>query len=218
MKLFFMCATVFLTLNLNAQETQYQYLSGKDKDHTVTWDFFVNTGMKSGTWDKIQVPSNWEQQGFGTYNYYKDTQNPEETGQYKYKFKVTKSNSDKEIFIIFEAAMTEAEVKINGKSAGVIHQGGFYTFQYNITPLLNFDGENLLEVKVSKQSTNKSVNNAERKADFWLFGGIFRPVYLKILPKAHVDRIAIDAKANGSFNLDAYTENAPLGSVLKAQV
>ncbi|RNL54754.1 glycoside hydrolase family 2 [Pedobacter jejuensis] len=218
MKLFFMCATVFLTLNLNAQETQYQYLSGKDKDHTVTWDFFVNTGMKSGTWDKIQVPSNWEQQGFGTYNYYKDTQNPEETGQYKYKFKVAKSNADKEIFIVFEAAMTEAEVKINGKSAGAIHQGGFYTFQYNITPLLNFDGENLLEVKVSKQSADKSVNNAERKADFWLFGGLFRPVYLKILPKAHVDRIAIDAKANGSFNLDAYTENAPLGSVLKAQV
>ncbi|TCD28547.1 glycoside hydrolase family 2 [Pedobacter psychrodurus] len=217
-KLFLIVAITFLTQSIHAQETQYQYLSGKDKDHTVAWDFFINTGMKSGHWDKIQVPSNWEQQGFGTYNYYKDTQNPEETGQYKYKFKVAKSNAGKEIFIVFEAAMTEAEVKINGKSAGPIHQGGFYTFQYNITTLLNFEGENLLEVKVSKQSADKSVNNAERKADFWLFGGIFRPVYLKILPKAHVDRIAIDAKANGTFNLDAYTANAPVGSVLKAQV
>ncbi|HMG08703.1 MAG TPA: hypothetical protein VK609_09350, partial [Mucilaginibacter sp.] len=54
-----------LPLKVNAQETQYQYLSGTDKDHTVTWDFLINTGMKSGTWSKIQVPSNWEQQGLG---------------------------------------------------------------------------------------------------------------------------------------------------------
>ncbi|MCZ4222404.1 glycoside hydrolase family 2 protein [Pedobacter rhodius] len=217
-KLLFMFPAIFFALNVHAQDTQYQYLSGKDKDHMVTWDFMVNTGMKSGVWSKIGVPSNWEQQGFGSYNYYKDTQNPEETGQYKYKFNVSKSNAGKAVFIVFEAAMTDAEVKINGKLAGPIHQGGFYTFQYNITSLLNFEGENLLEVRVSKQSADPSVNRAERKADFWLFGGIFRPVYLKILPKAHLDRIAIDAKANGGFSLDAFTENAPVGSFLKARV
>ena len=69
--------------------------------------------------------------------------------------------------------MTETEVKINGKSAGEVHQGGFYRFKYNITSLLNFGGDNVLEVTVKKQSTNQSVNQAERKADFWLFGGIF---------------------------------------------
>ncbi|WP_025146029.1 glycoside hydrolase family 2 protein [Pedobacter jeongneungensis] len=217
-KLFLTFTITLLVLNIRAQETQYQYLSGKDKDHTQTWDFLINTGMKSGQWDKIQVPSNWEQQGFGTYNYYQDTKNPEETGRYKYQFKISKNNADKTVFIVFEAAMTEAEVKINGKLAGPIHQGGFYTFQYDITPLLNFGGDNLLEVKVSKQSTDQSINKAERKADFWLFGGIFRPVYLKILPKANIDRIAVDAKASGAFSLDVYSANAEIGSVLKAQV
>ncbi|MVN23074.1 glycoside hydrolase family 2 TIM barrel-domain containing protein [Mucilaginibacter arboris] len=201
-----------------AQQTIIQYLSGTDKDHTVTWDFYINTGMKSGSWNKIQVPSNWEQQGFGTYNYYRDTENPNEQGKYKYNFKVPASNSNKNVFIVFEASMTETEVKINGQLAGPIHQGGFYRFKYNITKLLNFKGDNLLEVTVSKKSTNESVNQAERKADFWLFGGIFRPVYLEIVPQTYIDRIAINAKANGTLYLDAFTENLGDKNSMKAQV
>jgi beta-galactosidase/beta-glucuronidase len=206
-----------ISIRANAQDTQYQYLSGTDKDHTVTWDFLINTGMRSGTWSKIQVPSNWEQQGFGTYNYYKDTQNPNEQGKYKYHFKVPASSSGKNVFIVFEASMTETEVQINGQSAGPIHQGGFYRFKYDITKLLHYGGDNLLEVAVSKRSTNESVNQAERKADFWLFGGIFRPVYLEIVPDRYIDRIAIDAKANGVLNLDVYTANVG-DNLIKAQV
>lgn len=206
------------SLKLKAQNTQVQYLSGIDKDHTKTWDFYINTGMKSGSWNKIQVPSNWEQQGFGTYNYYRDTKNPEETGQYKYNFKVDKNSIGKTVYIVFEASMTETEVKINGKSAGPIHQGGFYRFKYDITNLLNFSGDNLLEVTVRKESANASVNQAERKADFWLFGGIFRPVYLEILPKTNIDRIAIDAKANGALTLDVFAQNLGDKNSIKAQV
>jgi hypothetical protein len=212
---------VILAFGLNpalAQETRDQYLSGTDKDHTVTWDFFINTGMKSGSWNKIQVPSNWEQQGFGTYNYYKDTQNPDEAGQYKYNFKVPATNAGKTVFIVFEASMTETEVRINGKSAGPVHQGGFYRFKYDVTSLLNFGGYNLLEVTVKKRSSNESVNQAERKADFWLFGGIFRPVYLEIVPHTYMDRIAINAKADGALNIDAFPVNAAEGTILKARV
>ncbi|MEO6852128.1 MAG: glycoside hydrolase family 2 TIM barrel-domain containing protein, partial [Mucilaginibacter sp.] len=214
-------AVLFLTLAsavAYAQDTQYQYLSGTDKDHTVNWDFHINTGQNSGKWSKIAVPSNWEQQGFGTYNYFKDRINPEETGDYKYHFTVPKSNAGKTVFIVFEASMTDTKVKINGQSAGPVHQGGFYRFKYNITKLLNFGGDNLLEVSVSKKSTNESVNQAERKADFWLFGGIFRPVYLEITPKTFIDRIAIDAKANGVLALDAFAVNATGNNIVKAQV
>ncbi|MXV14102.1 glycoside hydrolase family 2 protein [Hufsiella ginkgonis] len=203
---------------LKAQETQRQYLSGTDKDHTVNWEFFINTGMKSGAWSKIPVPSNWEMQGFGTYNYFRDTQNPDETGQYKHQFKVPASQAGKTIFIVFEASMTETEVKINGKSAGPVHQGGFYRFKYDITDLVNTGADNLLEVTVKKRSSNESVNQAERKADFWLFGGIFRPVYLELLPRTYIDRIALDAKADGALRIDVYPVNLPAGISIKAQV
>jgi hypothetical protein len=203
---------------VQGQDTQYQYLSGTDKDHTVNWDFYINTGQNSGKWSKIAVPSNWEQQGFGTYNYFKDKVNPEEQGDYKYHFKVPESGKNKTVFIVFEASMTDTKVKINGQSAGPVHQGGFYRFKYDISKLLNFGGDNLLEVSVSKRSANESVNQAERKADFWLFGGIFRPVYLEIVPKTHIERIALDAKANGELTLDAFTVNAGVNHTIKAQV
>ncbi|MES2776544.1 MAG: glycoside hydrolase family 2 TIM barrel-domain containing protein, partial [Bacteroidota bacterium] len=81
-----------------------------------------------------------------------------------------------------------------------IHQGAFYSFKYDITKLLRFDAKNLLEVTVAKHSANQSVNEAERKADFWIFGGIFRPVFLEALPKDHIEWVEINAKADGTFD------------------
>ena len=202
---------------LFAQQTILQYLSGTDKDHTVTWEFMCTKGRNSNKWSTIPVPSCWEMQGFGSYNYYQDTQNPDEQGLYKYNFKVAQQHKGKKILLVFDASMTETEVKINGKLAGPIHQGGFYQFKYDITDLIKFAGDNLLEATVSKRSTNASINRAERKADFWLFGGIFRPVYLEILPPTNIERVAIDAKGNGDFNLQVYS-NATAKQRVEAQV
>ncbi|MDB5190451.1 MAG: glycoside hydrolase family 2, partial [Segetibacter sp.] len=115
-----------------------------------------------------------------------------------------------------EGVMTDAEVKVNGQSAGSIHQGAFYAFKYDITPLLK-DGSNLLEVTVSKHSANASINEAERKADFWIFGGIFRPVFLEVLPKQHIEQLAIDAKANGNFKAAVHVK-ASTASTVSAQL
>lgn len=204
-------------LQSQAQQTVIQYLSGTDKDHTVAWDFMINKGMNSGKWTTIQVPSNWEQQGFGTYNYYEDKINPDEVGWYKYRFNSSSSWKNKKVIIVFEAAMTDTEVKINGQLAGPVHQGGFYEFKYDITALLKTAGENLLEVTVTKKSANNSINRAERQADFWLFGGIFRPVYLEILPTVFIERVALDAKATGDFSMQVFT-NATAAQTVEAQV
>lgn len=56
--------------------------------------------------------------------------------------------------------------------------------------------------EVSKMSANASVNSAEREADFWVFGGIFRPVYLEAVPRTHMTYSGIDAKADGKMNLE----------------
>ncbi len=201
-----------------AQQTIQQYLSGTDKDHTVQWDFFCTKGMNSGKWRKIAVPSNWEQQSFGNYSYGHDKIKTDEQGFYKHPFNVAKEYRGKRVFIVFEGSMTDTEVKINGKSAGPIHQGGFYRFKYDITALLNYGAENLLEVTVSKMSAQASVNKAERNGDFWTLGGIYRPVYLEVVPQTFIDRIAIDAKADGSFSTNVFAVNANRGHILQAQV
>ncbi|HTN19971.1 MAG TPA: glycoside hydrolase family 2 TIM barrel-domain containing protein [Pelobium sp.] len=210
----------------NAQSVKLvQYLSGKDNENTVAWDFWCTGGRNAGKWTKINVPGHWEQQGFGEYNYGRDYVTygknfrfADEKGLYKYKFSVPNDWRDKTVKIVFEGSMTDTEVKINGKSAGAIHQGAFYLFKYDISDKLNFGKENLLEVTVSKMSADKSVNNAERLADYWIFGGIFRPVYLEATPKQHIEWTAIDAKADGSFAMDVHLQQPVKGTEVFAEI
>jgi len=210
--------TVLCTSASSAQQTIIHFLSGTDKDHTVEWDFMINTGMNSGKWAKIAVPSCWEQQGFGTFNYYRDDKNPEEQGIYKHSFKTDPSWRAKKIFIVFDGSMTDTEVKIDGTSAGPIHQGAFYQFKYDVTELVKNGNEHVLEVTVNKKSANNSVNRAERQSDFWLFGGIFRAVFLEIVPETYIERVAVDAKANGDFGMQVFSKNTTRNQAIEIQI
>ena len=222
MKLLFSLMFLFL-LNItfcNAQKTEVQYLSGTGSDHTVNWDFFCTAGRNSSKWTQIPVPSNWELQGFGTYNYGSDRDEirGKESGLYKHVFQVPKDWKNKQVSIVFDGSMTDTRVKINGSSAGRVHQGSFYRFRYDISDLIKYGKDNLLEVSVAKHSENEGVNEAERRCDFWIFGGIFRPVFLEAKPHANIERIALDAKADGSFQMDVDLKNIHEHMELKAQI
>jgi hypothetical protein len=216
-KFFVLTGFFFIASFSYAQQTQIKYLSGIDKDNTVSWDFFCTKGRNSGVWSKIPVPSCWELQGFGTYHYgWEENFKENETGLYKYAFQSDPSWKNKTVRLVFEGSMTDTEVKINGKLAGPIHQGAFYRFKYDVTSLLKEN--NLLEVKVDKISADTSVNRAERMSDFWVFGGIFRPVYLEILPKQFIDWTAVDAKADGTFQMEVYLSGIKDATQIEAQI
>ena len=201
---------LFLTSVARAAETrtQYQYLSGLGKDDPVQWQFKCDQGQNANKWSTIGVPSNWELQGFGTYTYGRvipsgGWSSVRVHGIYKRKFTTPAAWRDKVIFIDFEGVMTDTRITINGQSAGAMHQGGYYAFKYNITSLLKPAGQqNEIQVDVDDESANESVNHAERRGDFWNYGGIFRPVYLEALPKTFIDHIAVNATAKGALDVD----------------
>lgn len=204
-------------------DTEIMYLSGKDGDSPKEWSFRCSSGQNSGKWSKIAVPSCWEQQGYGDYTYGrfyldKDAKPSDETGEYKYNFMVPASWKGKTVEIVFEGVMTDALVKINGKNVRPVHQGAFASFSYDVSKLLSYGKENLLEVFVSKESGNESINRAERRADWWLFGGIYRPVYLKVMPKTHIDYAAINAHSDGTLNVKIETSNAPKDASLVVSI
>src|ERR1017187_4339941 len=217
---FFLLLAISLNANslmaANGSGTQIKFLSGTGKDDGILWDFYCTAGMQSGAWKKIAVPSCWELQGFGVYNYgtaFRARNNEDvtlrpgfasEQGKYKTYFNVPADWKDKVVRIVFEGVMTKTEVFVNGQSAGSAHEGCFYEFKYDITPLLKVGETNLLEVTVSKVADNPSINRAERQGDFWNFGGIYRPVYLEVLPSHYIDWTGIDAKANGDFKADVH--------------
>ncbi|MCX5214711.1 hypothetical protein OG689_36565 [Kitasatospora sp. NBC_00240] len=139
----------------------------------------------------------------GTYNY-GGTLTPGESGKYRHSFTPPASWAGRQVFLVFEGAMTDTTVLLNGRSAGPRHQGAFYRFRYDVTSPLLPGRTNLLEVTVDKDSSETTVNQAERQGDYWNFGGIFRPVYLQAFPTARVDRIAVRAEADGTFAADVH--------------
>ena len=198
-------------------ETKRQYLSGTGCDDMVQWDFFCTDGRNSGKWTKIGVPSCWELQGFGTYQYgmrFYGKATPEgiadEKGQYKTEFTLPKEWAGRHIELVFEAAFTEINVQINGRKAGNgTYQGGFTRHTIDVSDRVFFGTKkNRLEVEVLKESTNSQVNLAERRADYWNFGGIWRPVFIVSKPAQNIQRVAVDAKGDGRFMADVYLNQA----------
>ena len=221
-------STLALATTLTAQnlpQTERQYLSGRGCDDMVEWDFFCTDGRNSGKWTKIGVPSCWELQGFGTYQYgitFYGKPFPEgvadEKGMYKHEFEVPEKFRGQQVNLVFEASMTDTEVKVNGRKVGSKHQGAFYRFSYNVTDFLKYGKKNLLEVTVAKESENASVNLAERRADYWNFGGIFRPVFLEVKPAINLRHIAIDAQMDGTFRANCYSNISNDGMSIRAQI
>ncbi|MDR2148131.1 MAG: DUF4981 domain-containing protein [Tannerella sp.] len=225
MKHFFITLVVYwFAASAHSQTTEIQYLSGKGYDDAVAWEFFCTDGQNSGKWTTISVPSCWELQGFGTYQYgisfYGKADPPgiaKEQGKYKYKFKLPKEWEGRVVRIVFDGVMTDCEATINGRSC-VKHQGAFYRFKSDISDRVFYgERENVLEVTVSKESANTSVNLAERRADYWNFGGIFRPVFVEALPPRFIDRIAIDARADGHFRAGVFLGTATNGQKVKVE-
>lgn len=141
-----------------------------------------------------------------------------EKGIYRTTFRIPDAWKDKRVFVVFDGSMTDTKVMVNGKQAGDVHQGAFYRFKREITDLVDVGPANKLEVEVSKMSANTTVNAAEREADFWVFGGIFRPVYLEAVPKTHVEYSGIDAKHNGDFNMEVILDKEIANANLRVDI
>ncbi|MBR1546650.1 MAG: glycoside hydrolase family 2 [Prevotella sp.] len=201
--------------------THRQYLSGTGCDDMVQWDFKCTDGRNSGIWTKIGVPSCWELQGFGTYQYgmrFYGKATPEgiadEKGLYKHEFTLPQEWAGRQILLVFEAAFTEIQVQINGRKAGNgTYQGGYTRHTIDVSDRVFFGAKkNRLEVEVLKESTVPQVNLAERRADYWNFGGIWRPVFIISKPSQNIQRVAIDAKGDGRFMADVFLNRALPGS------
>ena len=66
---------------------------------------------------------------------------------YRRRFKLPPTAKGKHVFVDFEGVMTASTVWINGTRLGE-YKGGYTPFSFDLTPHLDFDGENVLAVDV----------------------------------------------------------------------
>jgi len=138
----------------------------------------INFDDKS--WRTLDLPHDWSIEGT------LDTNNPMGNdggyfpagiGWYRKTFDVPESWKGKRISIYFEGVYMNSEVFINGKSLGV-HPYGYTTFSYNLTPNLNFGGNNILSVKVD--------NSSQKNCRWYSGSGIYRHVWIVVTDPIHV--------------------------------
>lgn len=117
-----------------------------------------------------------------------------------------------EYLLYFEGANISTEVYVNGALAGT-HVGGYVGFEINITPHVRRGQKNTISIRVDN-SYNPNVIPSQ-KADFFIYGGITRDLWLKIVPKIRLQGIQVSTpnvsrdKAETTLQL-----NLPEGIVL----
>jgi beta-glucuronidase len=112
---------------------------------------------------------------------------------YRRKFEAPASAADAAVYLEFESVFHTAEVKLNGAVVAE-HKGKGYTAfrSRDISGKLKPGAENLLEVRVDNSFTDAMLPRSH-SSDWAHDGGIYRPVHLLVLPKAHLDGLSVEA-------------------------
>jgi len=116
-----------------------------------------------------------------------DEKTYEFVSSYRRRFKLPAAARGKHVFVDFEGVMTASTVWINGTRLGE-YKGGYTPFSFDLTPQLDFDGENVLVVDVDS-SERADIPPFGYEIDYLTFGGIYREVSLRIVPGTFIENV-----------------------------
>ena len=108
---------------------------------------------------------------------------------YRKHFRPADGFREKEVLVEFQGVMTVADVYLNGRLLGH-HEGGYTPFTVDLTPALKFDAENVLAVRVdSREQKQVPPEGADKMYGYYLFGGIQRDVWLRVVDPCRIERV-----------------------------
>jgi beta-galactosidase len=111
---------------------------------------------------------------------------------YRRHFKMPKDARGQHVFVDFEGAMTASTVWINGTRLGE-YKGGYTPFSFELTPYLDLDGDNVLSVNLDS-TERPDIPPFGYEIDYLTFGGIYREVWLRIVPGTFIDNVFARSK------------------------
>jgi beta-galactosidase len=178
------CLLLFTLFLSNTYGQQGRIVADFDKG----WRFHLGdvadgekVGLSDGDWRQLDLPHDWSIEG----SFNKDNPASPEGGAlpggigwYRKTFPVSSFLKNKQVYIDFDGVYQKSEVWINGHHLG-FRPNGYISFRYELTPYLNFDGENTIAVKVD--------NSVQPNSRWYSGSGIYRNVWL-----VTTDKIAFD--------------------------
>lgn len=231
--------TQFMTFDNKVEALKTRF---EDSNHYLslngTWKFYFVDSFKQlpenvtdstvslSDWKNINVPGNWEIQGFGIPIYvnhpyefverdpktrfpkiappYLPEQNP--VGVYRREFEIPEDWNDREIFLCIDGAKSGVYLYINGQEVGY-SEDSKTTAEFRISKYLK-SGTNSIVLKIFRWSTGSYLECQ----DFWRISGIERDVFVWSQPKTSLRDFRVkstldDNYKNGIFELEATVAN-----------
>lgn len=161
----------------------------------------VDVNGKIKKWDKVIVPSTWQNTGYENPNYaninypypvdppYVPNVNP--VGIYEKDFVITDKN--KKSYFVMEGVSSCAVVYINGKYVGFT-QGSHLQAEFDISEFVK-EGKNTVRVVVYKWCVGSYLEDQ----DFFRCNGIFRDVYVLERPEGHITDFSVETENNDTI-------------------
>ena len=116
---------------------------------------------------------------------------------YKKIIKAPKAWRNKKLFIRFEAAMSHAEVWLNGTKIGE-HFGGYLPFTLDVSEAMKIDEPNELKLKLNNEDNPMIGPKPLKNLDFNTYGGLYREVNLLVKNSLYItDEIHVNEVASG---------------------
>ena len=169
-----------ITISVSAREVEnfnkgWKFALNTDDRQDITASDYDDSG-----WRTLDLPHDWAIEGDF------DEHNPSGTGGgalpggigwYRKTFKADKKDRGQVFTIEFDGVYMNSSVYINGHPLGT-RPYGYISFSYDLTPYINWDGENVIAVKV---------DNSDQPNSRWYSGcGIYRDVRLVKLNPVHI--------------------------------
>lgn len=221
-------AAALANLDDPKKSTRYQSLAGEwtfkwSKNPAARPQDFYQIDYPTHDWSRIQVPGNWQTQGFGIPIYsnvkypfeIKDFRAPADwnpVGSYRRDFTIperwlSENSPEAPIFLHFEGVNSAFYLWINGEAVGY-SQGSRTPAEFEISKYLR-PGTNQIAVEVYRWSDGSYLEDQ----DFWRLSGIYRDVYLWTTTPTRLQNFqaAADfdaATAKGLLTLNAQTNGA----------
>lgn len=183
----FFAAVVLLSIGCGGVNAQKQTITERKQSFDANWKFslsdnatYSTVGHDDNSWRQLDLPHDWSIEGKtdinnpmkGAGGYF-----PAGIGWYRKTFNVPANWQGKRVSVYFEGVYMNSEVFVNGKSVGV-HPYGYTSFNYDLTPFLDFGKENVIAVRV---------DNSQQINCRWYSGsGIYRHVWLNVTDPVHV--------------------------------
>lgn len=175
---------LMISLFLIATSTEAQKEIRQKNNFDFDWKFTLNNpeGATAPTfndknWQDIQLPHDWsihlefDPTGSGSAGFL-----PGGLGWYRKTFTVPNSYQSKKVSILFDGIFHQSDVYINGQHLG-FRPYGFCSIEYDLTPYLRFNEENVIAVRV---------DHTGERARWYTGSGIYRHAWLQVVNPVHI--------------------------------